>query len=157
MPWRTEEPNGICEASVVKHSAPNHPSPARCRMVREDRVSFSRVPEYSRPRGQGLYYDKNGNLLSVEEYDCLPASCTAFPRIRRGASGTAGGLPLARTPSTPTGLHSGSHHHPVSNEANAYWDWTAPRLLNAKKTSKVTGSVSAYSEFTYDADTGRGN
>ena len=163
VPWKTEEPNGdLVKRLWLSNLAPN-PSTSGAlpnayvkteyRFIKSSGVlKAAEVKDYS--------YDKNGNLLSMDEYDCLPAACSGISTDPASAPTVLPtGLPLARhTEYTYAASTPDASTAPISNQSYAYWNWTSPGLLNAKKSLKVTGTgPPRYSEFTYDAETGRGN
>jgi YD repeat-containing protein len=101
--------------------------------------------------------DKNGNLLLLVEYDCLVTSCGSISPTQLPAS--LGSLAIARQTEYTYGTSTpAADTAPVSGQADAYWNQSAPRLLNAKKSVRVVGAgVMKYSELSYDDARGRGN
>jgi RHS repeat-associated protein len=169
VPWKTELPNGdIVKRYWGTNLAPNtsnYSSGANLYVQTEYRfVKASGVLKIAVIKD--FTYDKNGNLRTVDEYDCLTATCTISNDPNALPVALPSGLPLARhTEYKYAAATADASTSPASNDANAYWNWQAPRLLNAKKSaqtcdSKPCGAGGAnvrYSEFTYDAETGRGN
>jgi RHS repeat-associated protein len=95
--------------------------------------------------------DKNGNLTQAKEYDWV-----AYSSLPRDAHGMPHAIPPGAQPLRAT---ASTYNNPTpdasdttTNDADAYYNPTAPRVLNAVATSEVSNGAQTLSrsEFGYD-------
>jgi len=99
--------------------------------------------------------DVNGNITRIDESDWVSYSALSHGSTYGDVIQVPPFTPVRSTANTFYVLADGS-----SNVANAYWSNTAPRILNATKSTQILdggGITAAYSEFVYDDPTGAGN
>jgi RHS repeat-associated protein len=111
---------------------------------------------YTLTSAKDFEYDKNGNLLSVKEYDWMPYS--SVPRT----DGRPTGLP-SNASSYLKRITANEYYNPVPtassisyDDPNGYHLSTSPRLLNLVKSTEVQDASSTpktRSEMTYDHTT----
>lgn len=105
--------------------------------------------------------DKNGNITKVAEYDFVPESFITRSQFEviTGFSSAADAYKI-RTIETTYHKATPDASDTTTNHANAYWNLTAPAIINAPATTTIkdnNGLIVSYSEFTYDNYSTTGN
>jgi RHS repeat-associated protein len=103
-------------------------------------------------------YDKNGNVTLVKEYDWVD-----YGSVPRNAGGLPTGIPasavLKRVTTNSYANATPDASDTSSNDADSYWNSTAPALKNVVAASEVSNGSATLSrtEFTYDNASTTGN
>ena len=103
-------------------------------------------------------YDKNGNVTSVREYDWVD-----YSSVPRNASGLPIGIPasavLKRVTTNTYANSTPDASDTSSNDADSYWNSTAPVLKNVVSSSEVSNGSTTLTraEFFYDNQSTTGN
>jgi hypothetical protein len=108
LPWKTEAPNGdLVKRLWLSNAAPNPSiSGALPNAYMKTEYRFIKSSGVLKAAGVKDYtYDKNGNLLSMDEYDCLLAAATATAASARpgliGASAPVAALEVLAPGAVP--------------------------------------------------------
>ena len=103
-------------------------------------------------------YDKNGNVTAVREYDWVD-----YSSVPRNGSGLPTGIPgsavLKRVTTNSYANSTPDASDTSSNDADSYWNSTAPVLKNVVASSEVSNGSSTLTraEFFYDNSSTTGN
>jgi RHS repeat-associated protein len=103
-------------------------------------------------------YDKNGNVTAVREYDWVDYS--SVPRNGGGLpTGIPGSAVLKRVTTNSYANSTPDASDTSSNDADSYWNSTAPALKNVVASSEVSNGSSTLTraEFFYDNASTTGN
>lgn len=152
--YKVTNPNGTIVERIWRNNFPagfNYGSGGRLNPY--VKTEFTTIPDASGNPSltaiKDFNYDKNGNLLSVAEYDWVP-----YNTLPRNAEGFITGIPSGEEPVRTTVT---SYYNPTpnatdttTNSTNAYWNVSAPTLRNLVQTTGISGSSVTRTEILYD-------